>query len=474
MQLYKRLRRRNFDIFTTHYIKLLKEFLDIRIAVDCARIYSKATVPQIEATCQTILTQLHTHYETEDPFGEPTNPNWSIHIIIKRNFSPTLARKTLTTFLNATTDPNLTTFVQRHNETINIGWNKRHPKQWFIVGNDITLNDLRATIATIAIRHISQCLPHDKRPIFTEYIEPLGVPYLEGNLNQYITLTDKIYEHLTTQGNSQESVITTLIDFMRNSTTQKIHQIENNISAHNRVLRDLERQYADTLADIQRQHITLNGLLATNTTDALKTSIERIFTYPTIKSITTKDNNIQIIAEVPVNNYNATDLGRILTSAHSCDHYHIGKEDKTVLTNVFIDKKYTLVCRNRLNISITDSDYNAKMSSSTWLGKTTPYANPHLSHHNCFGNNAPLLRKAISNYEFPTAVEIFIAAVGNINFADTTVFGAFIRDLKYQNNCNKTFKNNTTGEMLTYKEVYAEIMREKENNEQEETPCPED
>ena len=114
------------------------------------------------------------------------------------------------------------------------------------------------------------------------------------------------------------------------------------------------------------------------------------------------------------------------------------------------------------------------MSSSTWLGKTTPYANPHLSHHNCFGNNAPLLRKAISNYDFPTAVEIFIAAVGNINFADSTVFREFIQDLKRQNNYNKTFKNNTTGEMLTYKEVYAEIMREKENNAQEETPCPED
>lgn len=461
------------DLFTAHFIKLLKTFFNKSFAITASRLYSKTTMAGIADSCIALKNSVQSFYETL-PTSEEA---WTINIIIKNNLSQRLAKTTLTNYLGATIDPALTNFINKTNPISHVGYDATNPNRWFIVANDVTLNDLRAVIATIALRLVKQTLTGKPQEDFIKYMEPLAEPYLKGDLDKYITNTQELYKALK-KTNDPETIINAVVQFIQKERETKINNIQQDINNYNRQLQNLEAEYTGTLKRLKDKHTTLAGVLTNNDTEKYKETIIRILKYPTVKHIATRDNAILVTVESPVTNYIQTDLNRILTDRNTCDHYRIDNKMKTVLINTFIDKKYTLICCNTLKINTAQLEYNASTPNPSAIVGNNIYPNPHLRKHNCFGNNAPALRKAVLECDFLTIVHIFLAAVNNINFVDSTVFSGFIRDLNSNYADRKIFKNNKTNEMLTYNEVYNEIMAEKDansntNNKEGETQCPE-
>ena len=95
---------------------------------------------------------------------------------------------------------------------------------------------------------------------------------------------------------------------------------------------------------------------------------------------------------------------------------------------IFRDNTVKVRMTSRLTVGI-DSRNNIHYSGESTPHSDTRLRNPHLYHHNCFGNNKMAMIECLNLGDYVGAIATTISSVGNLNFGDPYVSSEFAADL---------------------------------------------
>lgn len=129
-----------------------------------------------------------------------------------------------------------------------------------------------------------------------------------------------------------------------------------------------------------------------------------------------------------------------------------------IFKDVFIDKTYKMVVRAAMQINFT----GCNVSNCTQIWETyiqqNGLPNPHIMRFNCFGNNSPVLSKAVKEGSFEILFEYMISSASNINFSDSAVVNHFVEVIKNDRTLwTKKCLLDKDGNLHTLKEIYPNI-----------------
>lgn len=102
---------------------------------------------------------------------------------------------------------------------------------------------------------------------------------------------------------------------------------------------------------------------------------------------------------------------------------------RALLRNIFLDK--TVGVTFHTGVTINFNTHQIERAPNILMYGDSPIGIPHshVHHHNCWGDNRPLIIKAFERADYIVMWEQMKAALSGLNIADSTVFQKFVRDL---------------------------------------------
>lgn len=428
---------RDTDLFTRHYLKFIKNVLNIKIFITIQKLYNKTTKDNLVTSAEQITQIMQTNNST---LNQLTNEDcYWLTILIKPNISTRMAGQILLNNYNATEDTKTEIFcneyykkqytenyaIQPNELVLKCGHTTATPHNYICLTNkDMTLTT-RILLTTMVQTIIKNHHP-EKAELYNKYITALSTAILERDYSKYKEIVHKYYEN-EIKPNLNDITTTALTKILQEHNQAEKTRITDKIKQYEQRIQQTLNILSADYEKIQDLNNTLTGLMlnAANTEEKYKKQIQKILTYKSLKNIKATDSNITITIQTPVTNYDEKLLEKILQSNNTIEKYRITPTIKTILTEIFINKNYKLNCYTVCVINLLTNSYTRGAYTDS-----DNLPNPHMAGANCFGNNAAALRKAINEKDLITIIDIIVAANNNINFSDPTITKYFITKLK--------------------------------------------
>lgn len=151
--------------------------------------------------------------------------------------------------------------------------------------------------------------------------------------------------------------------------------------------------------------------------------------------------------------YDSDEFDRVVKNKSSYLYTGADSAVREVMKAVFKDNKGRFITSARFKLQSLNYIEPVR-NDYTSLERGCPH--PHITFHACLGGNRSFIQDALSNGEWDLAVDQTISAVHNINFADPTAVGSFLRWLK-DNKSIPCIRSEETGELMSVNEFYETI-----------------
>lgn len=99
---------------------------------------------------------------------------------------------------------------------------------------------------------------------------------------------------------------------------------------------------------------------------------------------------------------------------------------KALLHNIFIDKTVEFMFHTGISITFNNNMVERYTAFNPVVEKSVGAPHTHIHYHNCWGNNEPLIKRALINQDYIIAWEQIKATLSGINITDTAVFRKFV------------------------------------------------
>lgn len=232
-----------------------------------------------------------------------------------------------------------------------------------------------------------------------------------------------------------------LLNSLSAGQKQRLTQVEydikrklNSIQDHNDSITNLYRQL-DELYALQAGYKIQQPVNEEELTNILNyvenNKFIKSFTADKIAKYGGSVDALLLSIHTPVTIYEAEPIQRYI-DRYEDDEYTEERVKKVLkaFRKIFVEEEYTMWTQTWVALDMADHDMYAK---SQYTGKTdidyTLIPQPHLTIYNCWGDNAGMIRKALSDSEFLGAINNILIATQNINFTDYTVLENFIRKI---------------------------------------------
>lgn len=187
-------------------------------------------------------------------------------------------------------------------------------------------------------------------------------------------------------------------------TKSRLSEIEREWEARKEQFHQAEQAYF--------AHLYLNQ----QTNQTYQNFVEYLTRRKAVKDLSISDDRLFLLIATPLLYWDVEAAIKLRDTSRD-NPLNRNKEIKQAVTNIFIDQRHKLHFTTSVRWHITD----CTVDHSDNAFNNTAVPNPHLAGYNCFGDNKPLIRKALqdANYEF--ALEQTIASCASLNLYDGTV-----------------------------------------------------
>lgn len=310
---------------------------------------------------------------------------------------------------------------------------------------------------------------------YTDVPGELVTALLNGDRAQYITaLTTAFAEVIAERQREVEAALVREAERKRNRIIQNINGLDTFLSRGildtlTTAVAQYEREISDTNSRLSQLYSTLKEhqirIASTYWTDANTTTNEFVnyikeheLDHITDMVFSTNNNSIdvQLVTKLlywdedVFQNYISSHRGNCVSSCNP--------HTRMLLANIFIDRTVSVTFHTAFKIRFN----NGNVERAQGFQPTTALGIPHthIYHHNCWGNNLPLITKAINKRDYIVMWEQIKAALSGLNLTDSVVFEKFC--YSYMENDASSTKCLTiveTGEQLSTAEFKQKYPR---------------
>lgn len=103
---------------------------------------------------------------------------------------------------------------------------------------------------------------------------------------------------------------------------------------------------------------------------------------------------------------------------------------RALLRNIFLDKTVGVTFHTGVDVKFATRDIERAPNVLTYGDSPIGIPHSHVHHHNCWGDNKPLITRAFERADYIVMWEQMKAALSGLNIADSVVFQKFVADLK--------------------------------------------
>ena len=129
------------------------------------------------------------------------------------------------------------------------------------------------------------------------------------------------------------------------------------------------------------------------------------------------------------------------------------KWKQQLMKDLFINKKYTLQIESSIMLDLANKSFRyIPVTNLISTSQLQGIPNPHHNYYNCWGDNQPIIFKAIQDGDYLQAILTAFAAMSGLNLSDTAVIDRFIRDELGSFCTIPCLTDNETGETITISE----------------------
>lgn len=229
--------------------------------------------------------------------------------------------------------------------------------------------------------------------------------------------------------------------YFKIDTQNEIATKENDLKEYNRRLSDYLIRYAALEEQIARISEEIEYLRNKPCIDNSEEVIKYIQKNPYITRIVKVSNTtLRIYLKAPILYYDKALVQQLKDKTIS--------EDSKLFYDIFLTDKYTLWTRCAIDFNTTSFGINPCGIG----GDREVIGHPHIDEYSCTGNHPREIKEWLHEKDHIGAITQICAAALNLNFYDGTVINTLKRNLDEWNDI-PTFKNNETGEMVTYKQI---------------------
>ena len=220
--------------------------------------------------------------------------------------------------------------------------------------------------------------------------------------------------------------------------------------------RTLERAYTEK-QNILRILATQNNVLASD----LQVFMDLLTNSKALEILDATDRELLLRVTAPLQYFTASDFERYEANERSNYNalYRDKPELKELLHKVFITQDYQIIMQNIISMRVNTTTYEAAALSFQAYGNSkhnllSEFPNPHLYHHNCWGQAQRKINEHIAKEDYELAVAQMIAAIQTINIAEAATFiNYFIEDLLQSKYTNLLHLVDKSGKRYTLKEA---------------------
>lgn len=227
----------------------------------------------------------------------------------------------------------------------------------------------------------------------------------------------------------------------------------------------LQKQISEYLKRIEDRNIRIRGLLASNHSEQNYIDfIEYIQTIGAeIVDFAEDSRKFTIRFKGYADNYDYDLASDNIPSLSGYLYRGIPSEEKEKMrklyTEVFINEKYKMMITS--NTEIYPRDYafnhvNPNNGTAANVDGVEYLQNPHLRHHDCYGNNKDDIRKALQSYDYYALAMALNASNSNLSFGDPTVMEEMAQDI-LKNRKKKIFFCPGDGKYYSYDDLTKEV-----------------
>ena len=320
------------------------------------------------------------------------------------------------------------------------------------------------TLSDTFLLHVGAILP----TIFGEQaIEPVANAMLAEDKLLYGTALEVQLRVLKVR-QRKSRVASNLKSVMLNLNDSEISNLEYNLKEKREYIKNLLSEYSGYLTETTKLEEQLLGMRTKGAGEAVNTFIDYVLNYKAdtvIDVLTQSDSSLVFVIKTPLLYFNKSHFEYYKDSTRSNCYTDAPKETQELIKDLFLNNKYTLMMTNSVRIEFnkyTVAHISVTEYALDYIQEGMP--NPHMFRFNCWGNNEPLIRQALKDREYITALEQIVGAVSGLNISDSAVFKYFVAYL--QNNHIMSIpilQDNTTKEWLTIND-YNKKLQEVNNN----------
>lgn len=284
---------------------------------------------------------------------------------------------------------------------------------------------------------------------FNPFTEKLYAAFEKQNLDEINEIFKEFSESDIIKERRYRKFLNT---FSYDAEAQK-QRLENAIRRSYEIIRDYENYIASEATKIENCNAQLYTLMHNNKSEEeYKELYNYIKRHRHIIGIDTENSAIVFTFKSPLIYYSDYAIEKIIK------HYEKESSEYKIL-DLFLNHKdefelYT-ICRIRFTpATFTIDSYRRNDFETEIMGQ------PHIDQYGCFGNHREGIDETAVTKDYIGAIEQINQATMNMNFYDGCVADYLIRTLRNKSNTIHTWKDKTTGEMITTAEAIRRATNE--------------
>lgn len=305
---------------------------------------------------------------------------------------------------------------------------------------------------------------------FNDNTEAFAEAWLTGNADTIYTKVAEYYEAYTTAKKERERN-EALTELSKAMLTDKTNEFRDRIDSIQRQINSLFDEISNRNAELEQ----VKGEYLLYKLEDMEDKGEELRNFfascgDKITHIHFCDNKLYLAYCTSLMYFEPDMLNRYFESNRSNCVNSAPEHIQQLLTDIFLNNKYDLLIESGVKLDI---EYNRVNFVDPTQLKHCVYTdliglpNPHHMYYNCWGDNAPLITRALIEKDFITGILQVFAAMSGLNIADSAVMEKFVQSELVNYTDTKCLKNKTTGEIITirqYQRRYEDAHASAETN----------
>ena len=206
---------------------------------------------------------------------------------------------------------------------------------------------------------------------------------------------------------------------------------KNNVERTQRDITSKEAELNQLYERLAQEQLAMNAFNKIGTEDVSEFA-NTLNTNKLIEVLSTDKYQMQLRITAPLQFFQTSDFEVYMKNPSSYINRTCSIEQKGVLHKIFVTHEYKLNMQSVVELKINNDTYSSNIlicSAKRDTDLFTSFPNPHMFHHNCWGQAITEINKFIANGDYNLAVLQMIAATQSINVAESITFVSMLQDI---------------------------------------------